>query len=241
MSRPANDGHVILATGFNREIACVRALGGIVPVAGGGDPAALRHRIEAALAAGGSSALGIVSFGMTGALVDGLSIGDWVVADRLHGAVEMACDPRWREALLSRLPGARAGGFFADGRMIDTVAEKLALGERHGALAVDMESHVAGAVAAERGLPFAVVRCVSDGARHLLPHAITVSMRPDGGVDARAMLASVARRPAQIADIARTTAGFARAIRALGSGAHRVGARMALPPHSPNPARTNNG
>ena len=221
--------HVVLATGFNREIACVRGLGGIVAVAGGGDPPALRHRIEAAVAAGGGCALGIVSFGMTGALVDGLAIGDWVVADRLSGAIDLACDAGWRDALLARLPGARAGGFFADGRMIDTVAEKLALGERHRALAVDMESHVAGAVAAERGLPFAIVRCVSDGARHLLPHAITVSMRPDGGVDMAAMLRSLAARPGQAADVARTAAGFARAMRALKAGAARIGARMALP------------
>ena len=218
-------GHVVLATGFNREIACVRGLAGVVPVAGGGDPVALRARIEAAAA----GAAGVVSFGMTGALIDGLHIGDWVVADRLWGAVELACDAEWAAALAAKLPGARVGGFFADGRMIDTVAEKLSLGERHGALAVDMESHVAGAVAAERGLPFAIVRCVSDGARHLLPHAITVSMRPDGGVDSRAMLRSLAARPAQVADVARTARGFARAMYELKRGARRMGPRMALP------------
>ena len=217
--------HVVVATGFNREVACVRWLSGVVPVAGGGDPVALRARIERAAA----GAAGIVSFGMTGALADGLRIGDWVVADRLWGAIELGCDPAWRAALVARIPGARAGGFYADGRMIATVAEKLALGERHGALAVDMESHVAGAVAAERGLPFAIVRCVSDGARHLLPHAITVSMRPDGGVDGRAMLRSLAGNPTQMPDIARTTAGFARAMRELRRGAARMGARMALP------------
>ncbi len=217
--------HVVVATGFNREVACVRALPGVVPVAGGGDPVALRRRVEAAAAGAG----GIVSFGMTGALVDGLAIGDWVVADRLWGAIELACDPAWRDALAARLPGARVGGFYADGRMIDTVGEKLSLGARHGALAVDMESHVAGAVAAERGLPFAIVRCVSDGARHLLPHAITVAMRPDGGVDAHAMLRSLAKRPNQIPDIARTTAGFARAMRELKRGAARLGPRMASP------------
>ena len=218
-------GHVVVATGFNREVACVRQLPGVLPVAGGGDPVALRLALERAAVGAG----GIVSFGMTGALVDGLRIGDWVVADRLWGAIELPCDPAWRDALAERLPGARVGGFYADGRMIDTVAEKLALGERHGALAVDMESHVAGAVAAERGLPFAIVRCVSDGARHLLPHAITVSMRPDGGVDARAMLASIAANPAQVPDIARTTAGFAKAMRELKRGAARLGGRMALP------------
>ena len=216
--------HVVVATGFNREVATLRQPG-VVVVAGGGDPIALRTRIEQA-AAGAS---GIASYGMTGALVDGLHVGDWVVGDRLAGAIDIDCDPEWAAALVARLPGARLGGFFADGRMIDTVAEKLALGERHNAWAVDMESHVAGAVAAERGLPFAIVRCVSDGARHLLPHAITVSMRPDGGVDAKAMLRSLASRPAQAADVARTAAGFAKAMRALERGAARLGPRLALP------------
>ncbi len=92
-----------------------------------------------------------------------------------------------------------------------------------------MESHVAGAVAARHGLPFAIVRCISDEARHLLPHAVTVSMRPDGGVDGPAMFRSLAARPGQIPDLMRTTAGFARAMRALKTGARRLGPRLALP------------
>ena len=215
--------HVVVATGFNREVATLRQ-SGIVVVAGGGDPVGLRARIEQAAA----GAAGIVSYGMSGALADGLKIGDWVVGDRLSGAIDLECDPDWAAALHARLPGARLGGYFADGRMIDTVAEKLAIGQRHNALAVDMESHVAGAVAAGRGLPFAIVRCVSDGARHLLPHAITVSMRPDGGVDGKAMLRSIAARPGQLAGIARTTAGFAKAMGELKRGAVRIGPRMAL-------------
>lgn len=226
MSRSAmpNMSHVVVATGFNREVATVRQPG-VVTVAGGGDPVRLRARIEAAAAGAG----GILSYGMTGALVDGLAVGDWVVGERLSGAIELECDLAWRASLLAKLPHARRGGFFADGRMIDTVAEKLALGVRHEALAVDMESHVAAAVAVERGLPFAILRCVSDGARHLLPHAITVSMRPDGGVDAAAMLRSLFARPTQAADVARTTLGFARAMRELQRGAARAGPRMGLP------------
>ena len=215
--------HVVVATGFNREIATLRQLG-IVVVAGGGDPVGLRAKIEQAAA----GAVGIVSYGMAGALADGLKVGDWVVGNRLSGAVDLECDPAWAAALLAKLPGARLGGYFADGRMIDSVAEKIALGQRHNALAVDMESHVAGAVAAERGLPFAIVRCISDGARHLLPHAITVSMRPDGGVDGKAMLRSLASRPSQVADIARTTVGFAKAMGELKRGAVRIGPRMGL-------------
>ena len=216
-------GHVVVATGFNREVATLRQ-SGIVVVAGGGDPVGLRVKIEQAAA----GAAGIVSYGMSGALADGLRIGDWVVGDRLSGAIDLECDPAWAAALLAKLPGGRIGGFFADGRMIDTIAEKIALGERHNALAVDMESHVAGAIAAECGLPFAIVRCISDGARHLLPHAITVSMRPDGGVDGKAMARSVAAQPGQMADIARTTVGFAKAMRELKRGAVRIGPRMGL-------------
>ena len=216
-------GHVVVATGFNREVATIRQPG-VVVVAGGGDPVGLRARIERAAA----GAAGIMSYGMCGALADGLVIGDWVIGDRLSGAVEAVCDPAWAAALLAKLPKARAGGYFADGRMIDIVAEKLALGQRHAALAVDMESHVAAAVAAERGLPFAILRCVSDAARHLLPHAITVSMRADGGVDAGAMLRSLASRPGQAADVARTSAGFMRAMRELRRGAVAVGPRMGL-------------
>lgn len=215
---------VVVVTGFNREVETLRQPG-LRVIAGGGDEAGLRAKLEQAA----DGALGIASYGMTGALADGLTIGDWVVGDRISGAIELDCDPAWRDALLARLPDGRAGGFFADGRMIDTVEEKLSLGKRFRALAVDMESHIAAAVAAERGLPFAIARCVSDGARHLLPHAITVSMRADGGVDGKAMLRSLASRPGQVADVARTLAGFAKAMRELQRGAARMGPRLALP------------
>ncbi len=216
-------GHIVVATGLNREAACLRGQTGIVTVAGGGDPVALRRRIEAAA----PGARGIVSFGLAGALVDELAIGDWVVANRLTGAVRADCDAGWRAALASVLPGARIGAVHADGRMIAAVADKIALGARHGALAVDMESHVAAAVAAERGLPLAIVRCVSDGVRHALPPAVTVAMRPDGGLDLPAVLASLARRPAQLAELARMTIIFISAMRQLKRGARRIGPLLA--------------
>lgn len=216
---------VIVATGFNREAATV-AGPGIVTVAGGGNAAGLKQKLEAAAARGAS---GIVSFGLTGGLADGLAIGDWVVGDRIAGAIDLPTHPAWRDALAKRLPNARIGGFFADGRMIDTVAEKRALGVRHDALAVDMESHIAAGVAMAHDLPFAIVRIVSDEVDHLLPHAITVSMRPDGGIDTPAMLKSLAARPAQVADVARTMALFAKGFRGLKAGARAIGPRMAFP------------
>lgn len=215
---------ILVATGFTREVKTI-AGPGIHAVAGGGSAELLETALEA-LAPG---AAGIASYGLCGALHDDLRIGDWVVGTRLAGAVDMPCDPAWARALAARLPGARLGGFFADGRMIDTVAEKRALGVAHDALAVDMESHVAARVAARHGLPFAIVRIVSDEAGHLLPHAITVCMRLDGSLHIAEMLKSLAADPGQIGDVAKTMTQFARGFRGLKAGAKLLGERVAFP------------
>ena len=216
---------VIVATGFTREVRTIEGPG-VVAIAGGG----VAERLEAALhQAASNGASGIISYGLTGGLADGLKIGDWVVGNRIAGAIDHDCHPGWRDALASRLPGARIGAFFADGRMIDTIAEKRALGVDHAALAVDMESHVAARVALAHGLPFAIVRIISDEVDHLLPHAITVSMRPDGGFDRTRMRASLASDPAQMRDVINTMAQFAAGFRGLRSGAKLMGERLAFP------------
>ena len=216
---------IIVATGFTREVRTVEAAG-IVAVAGGGMAERLEERLHAAAKQG---ATGIVSYGLTGGLADGLRIGDWVVGSRLTGEIDLMCDPAWRDAIAARLPGARVGGFFADGRMIDTIAEKRALGVTHDALAVDMESHVAARVARAHGLPFAIARIVSDEVDHLLPHAITVSMRPDGGFDRARMRASLAADPGQMRDVVQTMAQFLAGFRGLRRGAKAMGERLAFP------------
>lgn len=216
---------IILATGFTREVRTVEAPG-IVAIAGGGVAAKLEERLDAAARQG---AAGIVSYGLTGGLADGLKVGDWVVGTRITGGIDHDCDPAWRDAIAARLPGARIGGFFADGRMIDTIAEKRALGADHDALAVDMESHVAARVAWAHGLPFAIVRIISDEVDHLLPHAITVSMRPDGGFDRSRMRASLAAAPDQMRDVVQTMAQFLTGFRGLRRGAKLMGERVAFP------------
>ena len=216
---------VIVATGFTREVRTV-AGPGVVAIAGGGIAERLEERLHAAVRDG---AAGIVSYGLTGGLADGLRIGDWVVGDRIKGAIDHGCHSGWRDAIAARLPGARVGAFFADGRMIDTITEKRALGVNHDALAVDMESHVAARVAQAHGLPFAIVRIVSDEVDHLLPHAITVSMRPDGGFDRTRMRASLAAAPEQMRDVVQTMAQFAMGFRGMRRGARLIGERLAFP------------
>jgi len=216
--------HLLVATGFHREARIV-AQPGVVVVAGGGVEAELEERLEAQA----KGAIGMASFGLAGALRDGLDIGDWVVATRLAGAVEAATDPAWRDAALARLPGARPGIAYADGRMIDRVAEKRRLGTEADASIVDMESHIAARVAQRHGLPFAVIRCVSDRVDHMLPHAITVSMRPGGAIDGLAMLGSLLRRPGQLPDLLATMVHAGRAFRVLSRGNNALGPSLGFP------------
>ena len=219
---------LLVATGFSREAKIV-AQPGVVVVPGGGVEADLEAKLEAQA----KGAIGIVSFGLAGALRDGLEIGDWVVATRLAGAVEAETDPAWRDAALACLPGARPGVAYADGRMIDSVAEKRRLGVEADASIVDMESHIAARVARRHGLPFAVIRCVSDRVDHMLPHAITVSMRPGGAIDSMAMFRSLLQRPDQIPDMISTIVHAGKAFRALSRGNRALGHRLGFPALSP--------
>ena len=54
-------------------------------------------------------------------------------------------------------------------------------------------------------------------------------MRPDGGVDAAAVLRSLAARPGQIAALATTGWGFFGAMRSLRRGGAALGERLSLP------------
>lgn len=213
-------GHVVAVVGLRREAAVLRGLG-VLTIAGGGAP----DRLARELAAAARGAEGIVSFGMAGALAPDLRLGDWVIGSRV-GPHE--CDPAWLEALSRRLPEARIGPVHADGGLIADPAKKARLHRAAGSLAADMESHVAARIAAEAGLPFAVLRCVSDEAAAALPPAISVAMKPGGGLALGAVLGSIARRPGQVPHLVRTVAGFNRAYRALGEGARRAGPRLAF-------------
>jgi hypothetical protein len=84
-----------------------------------------------------------------------------------------------------------------------------------GAAVVDMESHIAGAVAARHGLPFAIARVVSDAADRDLPAAARVGMAGDGGMDIGAVLKSLAGNPRQLPALIRVGLEAESAFRAL--------------------------
>lgn len=101
-------------------------------------------------------------------------------------------------------------------------ADKAALHQSSGgALAVDMESHLAAAAAAARGLPFAVCRAVVDPAWRSLPKAAMAGLRDDGSTAVLPILRELARDPLQLGGLLRVAADAGAARKAL-TAARRV-------------------
>ncbi len=197
---------VVAVTGTKREAAVLAKLG-ITVIVGGGDTA----KLTTELARVASGAAGIVSFGMAGALVPKIKIGDFVIGTSLLGSWTGDCNADLVDVLDFGIPYAHFGAVYADGRLIADPAEKFELGRRTGALAADMESHIAAKFAAENGIPFGVIRCISDEVHAPLPPAIAVAMRPDGALAISAILWSIAQKPTQLPELIRCMHRFNRA------------------------------
>jgi adenosylhomocysteine nucleosidase len=121
----------------------------------------------------------------------------------------------WLTALRTLLPHACTGAIHADGTMIATVAEKRALHAATGAIAADMESHIAARVAARHNLPFAIIRVISDAADRDLPRAVQVGMTSDGGMAPGAVILDLLRDPRQLPALIRVAIDAERAFRSL--------------------------
>jgi hopanoid-associated phosphorylase len=212
---------LLVATGLKRE-ARILAAPHLTIIAGGGDRARLEKELEAAA----GTAQAIISMGLCGALAEGLRPGDWVVGTRLvappqpanaDGDEPILCDPQWSDAI-ARTLDARAGPMMACDGMIADAAQKRAAHAETGAIAVDMESHIAARVAHRRGLPFAIARVVSDAADRSLPKAAQAGMAIDGRMDVLAVLKALVRRPHELPALIEVGREAEVAFQALGRG-----------------------
>lgn len=201
---------MIIVCGLKREARIIgRAYQDANILIGGGNITRLETELEARIE---QTRGWVLSTGLAGALDSTLKPGDIVI----NGDDALAA------RLAEALPDARIGTIIGSDRIIGTCEEKSALRSSSGALAVDMESHVAARVASRHDLRFAAVRVISDSAEETLPPAALVGMRPDGGVALGAVLASLARNPAQLPALIRTGHHAGRAFRKLGRLHHML-------------------
>ena len=162
-------------------------------------------------------ATGVMSFGVAGGLSPDLSPGTCIIGsailcgtDRIH---RIDTHDDWSQSLARTIPGAVRGMLFGVPSPVAHPEAKAALYNRTGAIAVDMESHVVGELAAAHGLPMAAVRVIADPAERAIPESALAAMRPNGTTDIAAMIWSMLRRPGDFPAVLRTALD-ARAARA---------------------------
>lgn len=221
MSGPAG---VVAVTSLSLEASVARGRGVSVLCS---QSANLQASLRAAIAQG---ARGIISFGIAGGLAPNLKAGDWIVASAVkHRNNIIPTDPDWTRNLRGALAAAIYAEILGSDVLVMRPAEKSELHNRTGAVAIDMESHVAGQIAREYRIPFAACRTIIDAAHRKLPAAAAVALRPDGTPDLLAVLCSVLREPSQLPDLLRTARDKGIASRALRIGRARLGGALAFP------------
>lgn len=219
---------VLAVAGLARE-ARIAAGPGVATIQAGGNPARLRSQLEGFKPDGLRA---VVSFGIAGGLDPARQPGDIVIGTDLNADRRFPTDPdlvRRLSERLSGLPGhVVAGGLAGSDVAIMTVADKAALHARTGALAVDMESHVAAAFAARHALPFAAIRVVCDPAGRALPAFAASALTPEGEPDLRAVLGALLRGRARIGELIRLGRDSSAAFAALARCRARLGPGLGL-------------
>jgi adenosylhomocysteine nucleosidase len=161
-------------------------------------------------------AVGLLSFGLCGGLDPVLRPGTLLVPEAvLDGTTRHAVSPD----IAARFGGPTPHLLLGASQVAATATEKRWLRETTGADAVDLESGAVARVAAETGLPFAVLRAVCDPVERDLPPAALVALDSKGAIGLVRILASLAARPAQLPALLalarQATAGRASLLRAV--------------------------
>lgn len=157
--------------------------------------------LDAAIERSIHACAGIISFGVAGGLDPALGPGAVVIATSVRDetdGVSTPTDQAWVTALQETLPQAVSGVIAGSDTAVVRLADKAALRDAGGALAVDMESHIAARVAHRYGLPFAACRVVIDPATRAVPPLAVAGMGSDGRTDVGAVMAGLLKAPWQL-------------------------------------------
>ena len=214
---------VLCTSGLKVEAKIAQAAGFSV-VIGAGD----RDRTATLVAKAAAQTECLVSFGIAGGLAPELEAGRVIVSGEVvSGRHHWAVEPNFMRRLseFARSIGAVEGPVLGASSILATQMEKTRAWVATRTLAVDLESEIVARTATALGIPFIVLRTIADTARRDLPPASLIPLSPDGEPHVFRVLASVLRRPFQLAGmigLARETRialsaliGPARALRGL--------------------------
>jgi len=143
----------------------------------------------------------LLGAGVAGALSSDLAFGEILVARRVFDTAGDAPHP---DTALSKraaaIPGIRGGALFSADRIIVAARERSELAARiaDDPAAVDMESAGWARAASARGIPYVVVRVVSDTADEDLPPYLARCYDPEGGIRRGRVLFHALGRPGSI-------------------------------------------
>ena len=116
---------------------------------------------------------------------------------------------------------------------LSSAAEKMAMRERHMAVAVDMESAAVAAVASERHLPFVVLRAIVDERDDDIPIELQAGIDAWGRPRPLDMLLVLARHPGLLSHLPGLARRMNKATRALRAAVVAAGSNLAREPQGP--------
>lgn len=190
----------------------------------GARPARARAGVEALI---GLGVEGVLSFGTAGAVTAAHRPGDLLVGASVQDdeGTRFPADEGWTGRIAS-LSGASP----VDIAGIDYIANAEDKGRfaAQGIAAIDMESHWAAKLAAEAGLPFAILRAIVDPDGFDIPDYALDAVRPDGSISLLPVVAGLVMRPWTIGRLLDLNSYNKRAMESLGGAARVLGPGFGL-------------
>lgn len=225
MTRWAIARSIGIVVGMAAEAKLVWRTGCAVGI-GGGSPLGARRMARTLVDDGVTS---LISFGLAGGLDPALPPATLILPETVSSnGRSYRCDPELR----ALLEGDSIPALMAAEAAVSAAAEKQRLWRETGAGAVDLESGAVAEVAAEAGIPFAVMRAICDPATRDLPRSAVEGLDSSGRIAFARIARILALNPREIVGLAALARDAARARRSLIRGAEslrRLAARDADP------------
>lgn len=173
---------------------------------------------------------GILSFGLCGGLAPNLPVGSICIASVLiTGNTLYRPNGLWT-ARLANAVNAKPIPYFSTGQfdLADTPEQRADLWNKYGCSAIDDESAAMAQFAKEeRGIPFAIMRVVSDAWNDTVPLAARHAVNPDGSANVDSIIAWLQANPGQagtqLEDLGKTALEYNTALSVLLQAGNKVG------------------